>query len=285
MMKLPELQKNHETDDYEKFILTKYNEPLLEYVSELEEKLYPNSELKRLQFYFLKRYHDNLITQEFLTNQNFINEYYLIETIEEIGFDKNKFWYLVLFINDYAYCKCQLGVKGGKSPKATIDELVLKIKDNIVSTNESKTKIEVKNKMKLSLQIKDERKFVIDDERTIYYVAKLLESENSGDILIKYPFTDFREKLLTREDRETFTTHFWYFAHLFLKFFEAQPPKKRRSPNDSNLSYNKLLLISRIAYLVGLTDNAEYLFSDDPIKGILSKSQASKLKGIMNIFY
>ena len=286
-MKIPELQKFQDIDNLDKFLVSEYNEPLLDYVSKLWKKLHPNSEFKLLEYHFLKRYQEGLVRQHFLKNQKIIDEYYLNETIGGIGFDINKFWYLVLFINDYAYCKCQLGVGLGKSPGANIDELTTKIKENVVSVNELATKIEVKKPMKLSLEVKGNRKFVIDDERTIYYIANLLKLQfgNSDDLLIKYAAPDIGKKLETREDQNNFTTHFWYFAHLFQNFFEAQPPKRRRSSGNTKKSYRRIMLISRIAYLVGLTQEEKYLNEEEYIKGILSKSQKSHLKGMLNPLY
>lgn len=54
----------------------------------------------------------------------------------------------------------------------------------------------------------------------------------------------------------------------FLPLLEQFKEEDSRSTNPSKVSYNRMLLISRIVYFFGYTDNPKFLDSDEGIKGI-----------------
>lgn len=54
----------------------------------------------------------------------------------------------------------------------------------------------------------------------------------------------------------------------FLPLLEKFKEEDNRSTNPNKVSYNRMLLISRIVYFFGYTDNPKFLDNDESISGI-----------------
>ena len=61
------------------------------------------------------------------------------------------------------------------------------------------------------------------------------------------------------------------FTKIFLSFFKLKPPTRKKAPKGATFSLNKMLLVSRLIYILGLTDNDKFLDSDDSLKGFFKQ--------------
>lgn len=267
-----ELQKV--TDYYEVFS-PGYDEPLLHYVGVLAEEYSPlNDDDKECGYWvskatgnFARSYLQDKIDKsklkEYLKNEDIQN------TIKSLGYDAEKFWYLLLFVNDFTIGVCKEGLKFNESPKEQINKLLHGILDNIKLINDSEI-----SPIKIVIEgVKP--KIIMDNPLAIHWLAsvcyidyKKIEDGSEltwsmGGNKIEYnPLADSKQ--------------IWYFAKMFLSFFDLVKPQKIKLKNGDS-SINKKLLVSRLIYLMGLTTNENFLDSDDSLKGFLAQYKNLKV--------
>lgn len=261
-----------------------YSEPMLEYVEILAEKYKPVSQEDwECGFYksraigdFAIRYLDNVVDKRAL--KKYLDNKDLLSTIEAFEYDFEKFWYLCLFILDFSTGMCLNGQKINNSPKEDIEKLARGILQNMESIDFAKLQVAtVKSPMKLSLEIKGKHKTIIENADSLFYLAEILVnglSQAKEDNRLNHSFTllKFDEKKGKMEsDSLSNSIHIWYFATMFISFFELKPPLKVRAKKDSHESFNKLLLISKLIYLIGLSNNDKFDEHEDTLKGYLKQ--------------
>ncbi len=295
---MSELQPIFGTDQegLNKYYSPEYDEPLLEYVRILAEKLRPMTEESYYHgfgyFYligvFADRYFLNKIDKD--KRENYDDSFDIQETIKALGYDVDKFWYLLLFVNDYSFGYCWKGFKLNKSPKAKIEEFVQRILNNVETLDfESSEMGTFKKPMKISLEIKGKHKFVIDESDSIfsllYMLASELEKIEDGSQIATSHTSGFIKDGKFQYDFLSNSIQIWYFAQMFLSFFELRPPQKTKSKKGSLVSLNKLLLISRLIFIIGLTRKESFLESEDSLKGYLKQYKNYNMKNMANGLY
>jgi hypothetical protein len=276
-----------------------YNEPLLEYVEILAEKYKPISQEDwECGFYksraigdFAIRYLDNEVDKRAL--KKYLDDKDLLNTIEAFGYDIEKFWYLCLFILDFSTGMCISGMKLNKSPREYISNLAYEILQNIESVDFDRIEVaKVKESMELVLAIDGKHKTIIADLDSLFYIAMLLNHglAKFGDLTKlnqshtegKYSVKDGKIEL--EYDPLSEPKHIWFFAKMFLLFFEILPPRRKRKTQQTDIRFNKMLLVSRLIYLVGLTRNEEYETSDERLKGLFKRYRNLNLN-MANSYY
>ena len=270
-----------------------YNEPLLEYVKILMHKYVPVSSLTedygcftdRGMGRFAERYFDNEIDRSALGK--YLDSDKLSETIIAFGYDIEKFWYLLLFVNDYSYGLTKEGYKQGKSRKAIIKEFADKIIDNLRRTDNGTEDQSFRfvDSMEIILKTKGKHKFVINDPFTIGFIAACCGAElknihDHSGLNQAIPKKRDHDNLF---DESPLSTYVWYFSNMFISFFKLVPPKSK-TRKENGIYYNKLLLISKLLYTMGLYYNKNLLSSDDTIKGYLQQYRGSDMN-ICNLHY
>jgi len=272
------MRELQEVTDYNELFSPGYDEPLLQYVGVLGEKYSPlNDDDKEYGFWvskatgnFARSYLQNKIDKsklkEYLKNEDIQN------TIKSLGYDAEKFWYLLLFVNDFTIGVCKEGIKFNESPKEQIYKLLKSIDDNSKLIN---NEISFTKPIKIVIEgLKP--KIIMDNPLAIQWLASICcrEYKNiedgseltwcmGGNKIEHNPLADSKQ--------------IWYFAKMFLSFFDLRKPQKIKLKNGDS-STNKKLLVSRLIYLMGLTANENFLDSDDSLKGFLAQYKNFKVE-------
>lgn len=232
----------------------------------------------RATFKFKDRYNNNELTNEF-SFADYLKSSNIQSTLKAFKLDPLKFWLLILYIYDYTYCACSIGVKYD-TPKKQIDKFLDAVVANISEMN--KDGLTFKQPMTLTLEIKGKHKVVIDNSYALTHITKLCvtnENWQDGNILIadRKVITD-KEKI--EETQEVTGKRICYFAELFISFFEGIPINKTNK--IKGVDYDKLLFIARIVYLARFVFKEDY--DQDDLKGVLSKYKGQKLNRWNNIY-
>lgn len=274
-----------------------YCVPLLDYVEILANEYEPLNQFDMESGYgitrgigtFLYRYFGEEIDTSF--KSKFLADKNLLETITALGYDVDKFWYMLLFAYDYSNGMCFDGIEIGKSPKESLKELSAAIYKNIKFFDKTNNATRFKSDAKIVLDIKGKRKISIGDPFTLYYLANLLLyelDEHDGNSFLSQRRTTGGFRLRNREIEGKSTSdavHIWYFAKMLLKFFELKPPIKGKQKKGSDISHNKKLFISRLIYIVGLSKNESFSDSDDTLKGFLKQYKDLEIKTINGYYF
>lgn len=222
---------------------------------------------------FPRRFWDRVCQEKIkapFTKEMFLQETDIIATIKGFGLDVNKFWWAVLFVYDWSiekFTKC-FWVK--LPPKS-----LTKILDYIGDSKDFEITFRVKGK-------------------------KSREADPNVKAAVMY---GLRQKLKEWKDKEfyhiidhstyttTFTNSSYYMcfaADKFKHLFDALKLPNRGAANehrcDKEVSYNKMLLISRLFYFMRLTRNVNFKDSDESLKGVL-KTYANKLPHTESAIY
>lgn len=183
----------------------------------------------------------------------------IISTLNGYELDSEKFWLALLFIYDWTeeqFIKC-VDIKQ-HSHGMLLRELLGRLGDDMhdVSVHIRKGR---KN-LDVHPMIKQD---IIEALRAKSEALKRMGADN----LYAYRSDDFTENYPVPSYKMHFAAE--RFQRLFAVLERAKrvaSPKRRKG---ALVSYNKMLLISRIVYLFRYTDNPAFLDSDDPLKGIM----------------
>ena len=231
-------------------------------------------------FIFINRYNNNQI-QIGIKYEDYLKDEELQETIDAFGLDKEKFWYLILFILDYSTCFSYNKVPDVLSPKNQLEKLSNEIDNNIDSLNETHLKVTFDKPIKLVLDIKGKRKFVIDDPTTLYVISKLcmnLVNNTSEDSFLNLgTIPIFNEDGTPNIETVSNSVHITYFAKMFITFFDNNPQFKGIKKKGKNGLLNKQLLISKLVYITKLSRSKSFLISDETLKGFLKQYKDLKI--------
>lgn len=291
---MKELIKPEGYEPYLEYALD-FAEPLLDYVEDFIEKLFPHNQNdwergfyanSRMYTYFARRYFNNEINKKF--EKRFIENKEVQETIIGLGLDVEKFWYLLLFIYDYTYGECVEKLIIDDSPKDQLDKFKSAIIGNIKELGSNFSNVEFFNPATITLKIEGGKKIVIDNPFAITTLCSLLVKnddvfENSHN-LTSSRFVNNRLNNDFEIIPESNSVQIWFFAKTFQTFFELNPQIKGKSKKGATSSLNKLLLISKLIYITGLSKNDKFLDSVDTIKGYLKQYKDYKIEG-ENKFY
>lgn len=274
-----------------------YYDPLLDYVEQIANEYspngYPAEEFSpgygytgsRATGLFAVAYINGKINKSF--EDKFARNKEIQDTIHNIGLNEDKFWYLLLFINDYSSKACNNGYKVAKSAKKQIEDMVTGIYNNMKSLDQKSGEVTFDKPISIELKIKSKHTIKIEDPKAIQYIAtsmtEKLKQVQGGSMM-----TD--ERILFSAngelgcEAESNSVLIYYFAKMFLDFFKLNPQFSKRRGKDDNISYNKKLLISRLIYLVGITENDKFNDSDETLNGYLRQYKDYKIASI-NLSY
>jgi hypothetical protein len=189
------------------------------------------------------------------------------KTIKAFGLDIEKFWYLLLFVYDYASDKLSNGNTITNTSKTIFaQDLMKQIGDSDVEDVE----IIIKNKGK---------KIPISDVGKMSIITMLLEGYNN---LYKdaygYDFNfpgsnDIKIFSLSYHMAMAVDMLEYTFNHIDKNWNTIHPDK------SAGASLNKMLLYSQIMHLYRWTENDNFLYDDSSLKGVL-KIYKKKLKNL-----
>ena len=318
-MDFQELPKIQELPDYKanRYGFDKYkNEPLLEYVWKVENgyinngddccspielaifvnryietkltddekyarhiEIYPSTTLESAKEYYSERTKlDTSFKDKFFESKEVKN------TIKAFNLDLNKFWYLLLFVKDYVDDCYTNAPKIGLSEVEKVNEMAEKILEA--------TEIIVKKKGEKDYKIQEEYTLSILKYSVNYFIktyniienienreernAKLKELGLNGTIMNGNPIL-FEEKVSFEDSHKIrlFADMFQYF----LKDLKADKKLMGRHTTRED-STDRLLFISRLAYIVGYA-NEEYYerYVENEERKLVPRN---KLKNLLN---
>ncbi|MCD7970450.1 MAG: hypothetical protein LUF87_08865 [Alistipes sp.] len=207
----------------------------------------------------------------------FSYEYYLhnediIETIEAYGLNVEKFWFAIVAIYWLTQIRCMNVLK----PEGNTGEQMRKLSEYLQSIDS------------FTITAEGKKKLVINDVGVIRYLQGFLDElivESDNGFMNGYSINHRKQG----DHLESTSVQMWFAAERYLKLFEnLELPTiraigsevkykdkwdKRNSSTGGNktVSYNKMLLISRLMYFTKLTRNENFLYVDDSLKGIVKQ--------------
>jgi len=297
---MEELRKiDDKKDNIHSYYSPDYYEPLLEYVeiiADIYKPLTPEDYecgliTSKAQGNFVYRYFENKIDKSF--EEKFLDKD-IQETITALGYDVDKFWYLLLFVYDFSCGMCVNGIVPNKSPKEHLKKLSNAIFENLETYDGKTNEISFKSSAKIILEIKGKHKISIEDPNAIYHLAEMLLLEldkfKTGSFL-----SQSKTEVKTKNGKIEGVTssdsfYICYVANMLLKFFDLNPPKKTKQKKGTSISSNKYLFVSRLIKITGLSDNMNLVKSDmesseDSLKGYLNQFKRYKFDMINSLYF
>lgn len=229
-----------------------------DYVLKLAEDIEPFSSYdadlgyycSRVYITFLYRYFKNQVNRSILNSYE--NDKELKEIITTLGYDFEKFWYLLLFIYDFTYCA---------------SKRILDLEKDKFESIEDICKYICEDGAQLTLKVKGRKKVVIDNFTTLEYIQNIfklhIDSLNGNYSRSLQPKNNNWNAVKQRSN----SYHIWYFTKIFLQFFEVCPPKNIRRKKGQVISLNRKLLICKFIYLLGISKTKNF---ETPSESVLN---------------
>lgn len=204
------------------------------------------------------------------TKEMFLQETDIIATIKGFGLDVNKFWWAVLFVYDWTIEKFTKCFSLEPPP-----ESIRRMLDYIGESRDIEITFRVKgkNSRKADQYVKT---------AVMYGLRKTLKESKDKSFLRVIDYSTYTT---------TYSNASYYMCFAAEKFrylFGALKLPNRRTANehrfDKDVSYNKMLLISRLFYFMRWTRNKNFKDNDESLKGVL-KAYANKLPNTESAIY
>ena len=229
----------------------------MEYIFLLCDELY-NDNGVHYPYRFFNRQCKGLIKEPF-DKDKFLTKYVIVPTLQGFGIDLEKFWWVLLFIYDWTeqtFTNC-LDIKS-HSYGMLLRDLLDKLGDNW-----SDVTINIR-KGKKNLTVNPSIKRVM-----LNAVQSELEQlkKRGNDNLVAYRLNDFTQSYTTLSYKIYFATgKLRQLFELLERYKKLIKPKRSK---NSIVSYNKMLLFSRIMCLYRYGDKEHYLDSDEALKAVM----------------
>lgn len=194
------------------------------------------------------------------THEQFLENEPVIRSLQALGIDLEKFWVALLFVYDL-------------TQKQT--ENVMRISTSAFDQFRAFAKyLHANPDAQIRIWRGREHGVTIESDEAIRMLGAIL-AENSATLFanltsnVSFRIGDFSTKL---KDCYKIT----FVVKCLLPFLEPFKDEDKRSNNPTKVSYNLMLLISRIVYMFGYTDNKKFLDNDESIKGIWQRYKDEK---------
>lgn len=230
---------------------------------------------------FKRRYNTGRININF-KYENYLHNKEIQTTLQELGVDVEKFWYLLLFVMDYTEGSCWNATEIKVSPKEQLQEFVNLIAENCSDYNNI-SGATFSTPITITINAKSKQTLTIDHPDTIAYLGLLCAkgiSNIENDSILSFRHSDFKDTIT-----ESDSMRICLFANMLLHFFEENKQFNRRQKKGSTVSLSKNLLISRLAYFAKLTTNKSYMEDDDNLKKIIKQYDDKELSTMNNIYF
>ena len=205
---------------------------------------------------FVHQLEDGKLDFPFTQEQYLANEP-VIRSLRAMDIELDKFWYAMLFVYDLVRERTE-GVM--QVPLSDFDQLRAFIKYMIDHPH-----------AKLKVWEGRSHGVTVDSSLTIKCIRDIL-THNSG----KFCDTLSMSSLLAMGDFSENLSNVYkitFAIKCFLPLLQHFKTEDKRSSVPQKVSFNRMLLISRIVYFFGYTHNAKFLESDEGIKGIWTSNK------------
>lgn len=181
-------------------------------------------------------------------------------TLARMNLDCEKFWYAVAFIYYYTGC-----VSKDLSLGEDVGKRISKILDYC---NGSGSEAD----LKVTFKKKGCKGLVDHDNMAVFAMTHLLAeySDNglTGIVMLKTPYTPSMSRRI------------WFVSNMFFLLLDVLGVKRKRGfigdSTTPEYSLSKYLLVSRLVYVMGYTDNDAYIYSSNSLKGVLNSYKDSE---------
>lgn len=262
--------------DYMEQVALKFN-PDMAYDDEGNMYPYGTQALER----FKRRYNRGKININF-KYEDYLHNNNIQATLQELGVDIEKFWYLLLFVMDYTSGCCWDAIVVKESPKEQLDKLINLITDNCSDINHI-SGATFNTPITITINIKGKQTYTIDNPNAIAYLGMLCANGINGieeNSILSLEHSNLIDKITTSDSKRI-----CLFANMLLYFFETNKQFNKRQKKGSTISLSKNLLISRLVYFTKLTTNKNYLEDDDNLKKIIKDYSNKELSTINNYYF
>lgn len=263
-----------------------YDEPLLEYVVDFANKVFPtyvgesfyDSNMPDL---FGDRYVKGIIKP--IGFDKYLDDKLEIQsTLDAFGLDSNKFWYLCLFLKDYVKGQTTNAIKTNPTHREELSNLLyelnkmnIKIKyDRILSAEKGG---------ELSFKVEGGKKVVITDKTTLIYI-------NAAITIFMEKYNNILDKS-TLDIEATISLPLIYQIYLFNKYL-SMFLKPLVAKKGARASKDKSFLISKMIYVLSISDNIKFIteYKDNGdklnhLKNLLSRYKNIKIPTLNSIYW
>lgn len=238
---------------------------------------------------FKERYNNRLIKVP-LTYEEYKKNKEIQPTLAGLEIDSDKFWFLLLFIWDYTQGQCFNAQEVALSPVGELNNLISLLSQyKAAGENPLTDQMQFSKDITLSIQINGKEVQTIQHPNTIGYLLSLCKNafQSLCDMELEDMVAMCEVPLKVTSNTESNSSQIRYFTLLFKSILQPFPngimtTQKRRS-RSNEVSYNVTLLISRLIYLTGISQNEEFYVNERTLKGYLSNK--SNLTNVKNRIY
>lgn len=222
---------------------------------------------------FAKRYNDRKLTNYF-TYEEYLKQTEIQKYIIELGLDIDKFWFLLLFAYDFSESICISGIDLADSAYDQLQELI-EIITSHVEKFDGQTGTTLDTDIKMEIRVKGVKRVIaIDNPTALHFIAdtcaKRMKEENAEDwTCLRYQKLKDDSKFLSD------SLYIYYFATMFLKFFDTQESVKIFRKKGAKHSIKERVLISRLIYFTKLSKKEFWLTDDEILKSFLKQYKES----------
>ena len=219
-------------------------------------EMYPNDNLESAKEYYAERTELDTSFKE-----TFFSKKEVIKTLKAFHIDLNKFWYLLLFVHDLVVDICKNAPGHGTSEVDKVNEMFLEISNatEFITKKNDRVSYKTQDEYMLTILKASVRHFIrsyndiVNTSKGKELKAGLEELGITNKISSLVPIK-FEEKVTLDKSHKTrlFAAMFQYFLRDKEADHELMTDFTRKD------SVDKLLLISRLAYIVGFQDEEYY---------------------------
>lgn len=231
---------------------------------------------------FAERYNERLFPKA-LNYEDYLKATDIQDLIRELGLDRGKFWFAILFAYDYSKHHCFEGKLQKESACEQIHKLVDRISEYVDSTDEYYgTQLKAPLTLTLSNGKKKEN-ITIDSEAAMGYILGALQERMKNE-----PLEDYYAYTHHKQVDETIDTglsvHITYFARLMLTIFDLQPQVREKRRKGAKHSQKEIDLVCKLIYFTCISREKSWLQSEnDNLKAYLR--QYTRDTGTFNSIY
>lgn len=231
---------------------------------------------------FAERYNERKFPKA-LNYEGYLKDSDIQDLIGELGLDRDKFWFAILFAYDYSKHHCFEGKLKKESACEQIHKLVDRICEYVDSIDEYYgTQLKAPLTLILSNGKKKEN-ITIDSEAAMGYILGALQERMKNE-----PLEDYYAYTHHKQVDETVDTglsvHITYFARLMLTTFDLQPQVREKRRKGAKHSQKEIDLVCKLIYFTCISREKSWLQSEnDNLKAYLR--QYTRDTGTFNSIY
>ena len=205
---------------------------------------------------FVKRFNEKRLTHYF-SYEDYIKDDEIQKLIKYLELDRDKFWFLLLFIYDYSESLCINGYDVAPCANEQLYKMVLAIQQIVKDFNEH-TGATLNKDAKITLSIKGQKSIVIDNPTALHLLAETIDQRLDDMDLTETYRMNYCKRLPDSKPMSD-SPHIFYFAQMFLQLFNRQKSIVDKRKKGSKHSVKEMELVSYLVYFTKLSTNKNWL--------------------------